>query len=176
VTARGESGGWVEGREVSGQGSADRGADELVFRYPLLLNHGWEINLVSLGGLLGLWWWTVKIAGTPWYERTNLAFLLAFIALITAAQIRISFFALRQPTLLVFHEGVLEVRWRGRLARYRPEQISVGEVEVVPIGRYKGVRVATPDGPFWVTERLRRFDRFVEVLRAWAERDGDGAG
>ena len=164
-------------RPGTGEGArAPEGAvcpgEELRFSYPPLLKHGWEITIVGLLGLLGIWWLTVDITDTAWSDPDNLALLAFFVALAVVGQLQRSSFAIRQPSCFVFRGDVLEVRWRRRVARYRPEEVSVGEVEVVPLGAYKGVRVTTPDGAFYVTERLRRFGRFVELLHDWSRGEG----
>jgi len=157
------------GNGACGSAGAARHGESLRFSYPPLLKHGWEITIVGLLALLGLWWLMLDITGSRWNEPTSLAFLVAFVSLAVVGQVQRSVFASRQPSRLVLHKDVVEVHWRRRVRRYRREEVSVGEVEVVPIGGYKGVRVTTPDGSFYVTERLRDFERFVELLREWAQ-------
>jgi len=145
------------------------------FSYPPLLKHGWEITIVGLAALLGLWWLTVNITDSTWYDPWNLALLAIVLGLAVLGQVQQSLFAVRQPSWFVVREDVIEVRWRERVRRYRWEEVSVGEVEVVWVALCYGVRVTTPDGSFYVTTRLRHFDRFVACLREWS-RGAAGGG
>ncbi len=159
------------------RGESER-EDEVTFRYPLFLNHEWGLTILIVGGCYTLWWLSLDIRGLRWDDPSALLTdalygVLALGALL--GQLRCSYYAIQQPWRFVFRGGLFEVRWRGRLWRYRPDQISVGEVGEIPIPYYRGVQVTTPDGPFYVTTRLRQFDRFVALLREWS-RGAPGGG
>jgi hypothetical protein len=141
-----------------------------------LLNHEWGLTIFIVGGAFALWRATLAALGCRWDDPSALLPDVLFGTLAIGGllgQIRCTYHALRQPSRFVLRDCLLEVHWRAGVRRYKRDEIAVGEVGEIPIPYYKGVRVMTPDGSFYVTRRLRHFDRFVALLR---EGSGGGGG
>ena len=142
-----------------------------VYRYPRWNYMGCNVTVVLALLFTAVWSTALRVSHATWGSSMSLPVVIVFFSLLFFGQVSRFRFYRRQPFEFVVRDGELEVHWRGREKRFDLGAISVGELESTPPAWYKGAKVTTPDGTFYVMEQLKGFDELMALLRREGGKD-----